>query len=274
MPMQRRFPPRSAAAFPALLLALFWSATARADPHIVVEVPRTEIAIRIDADLDDWAGAVWIHLAPDAPHVSTGWSSRLRDDGTEPEGTPLTSADLSGTFALRWDARHLYLAASITDNVHDTVDDDPSRWYCRDAVSLFLDVPFDGDGSGWIAGDHAFCFVASPDLPQQHWWRHGEPEGHREMPLPEDIPVAVTLTAVGYDLEAAIPMDLLTSLGGGGGGGPLSPTTPPASPSWSPTRTAALTLLEGSCSTAAKAMMTVAGRSSASLLPATYPLLL
>ena len=210
--MQRRLLPCSAAAFPALLLALFWATPTRADPHLIVEIPRTEAAIRIDADLDDWDGAGWIGLSPDAPHVSTGWSSRLRDDGTEPEGTPLTAADLSGSFALRWDESHLYLAARITDNVHDTTDEDPSRWYCRDAISLFLDVPFDGDGPGWIAGDHAFCFIASPNPPRQHWWRHGEPEGHREMPLPDAIPIAVTLTARGYDLEAAIPMDLLTDL--------------------------------------------------------------
>jgi len=210
--MQRRLLLFPTAFFSALLLALFWATSTRADPHLIVEVPHTETAIRVDADLSDWDGVGWIHLSPDAPHISTGWGSQLRDDGTEPEGTPLTAADLSGTFALRWNAHHLYLAARITDNVHDTTDDDPSRWYCRDAVSLFLDVPFDGDGPGWIAGDHAFCFVASPDLPRQHWWRHGEPVGHREMPLPDAIPIAVQLTAHGYDLEAAIPMDLLTDL--------------------------------------------------------------
>ena len=66
----------------------------------------------------------------------------LRDDGpTEPTGTAGTAADLSGTFALQWDEKWIYLAAQVTDNVHDIQKGSPREWYFRDAVNLFLAVP-------------------------------------------------------------------------------------------------------------------------------------
>ena len=59
-----------------------------------------------------------IRFAPGAPQMSS--VNVLADDGaTEPWGTAGAAADLSGSFAFQWDEDWLYLAAQVTDNVHD-----------------------------------------------------------------------------------------------------------------------------------------------------------
>ena len=109
---------------------------------------------------------------PTAPYISRAPANRLWHDGAaEPPGTAGTARDLSGRFSLRWDEGWIYLAASVSDNVHDVAGGDDQDWYFKDSVSLFLDVPNDGDGSDWIAGDHA-SFVADPSYPAHgKWWR-------------------------------------------------------------------------------------------------------
>ena len=197
-----------------LLCLLLLPASSRANPHLRVDVPRALESVEIDALFSEWDSAPWHYLAPGAPYVSTEANSQLQDDGPiEPPDTPLTAADLSGRFSLQWNPDGLYLAARITDNIHDTSGAEPWQWYVKDAVTLFLDVPFDGDGPAWITGDHAFSFVADPALPPGgRWWRHGDGQGHREMPPPDSVTLAVRLTEKGYDLEAAVPLELLTDL--------------------------------------------------------------
>lgn len=185
---------------------------ASANPNLVVEAARRAKPPIIDAEFADWEGALWLELAPVSPHEARGYS-RLRDDGGEPPGTARTAADLSGTFSLAWDDEAIYLAARITDNVHDIEGGKHSQWYFKDAISLFLDIPLDGDGPGWVEGDHAFSFVADPAYPPYgKWWRRGERAGHLESPAPADTRMAVRLIAEGYALEASVPMATLTRI--------------------------------------------------------------
>jgi|APSaa5957512622_1039677.scaffolds.fasta_scaffold05491_1 serine phosphatase RsbU (regulator of sigma subunit)/ligand-binding sensor domain-containing protein len=180
-------------------------------PTLIVEIERTETPPIIDGNISDWSQENWIQLGQDAPYMpldSNPWS-KLQDDGaTEPKGTATTDADLSGSFALRWDEEWIYLAVQVTDNVHDVVGGNREQWYFEDSVSLFLDIPLDGDGSDWIKGDHSFSFVADPTYPDSgKWWRNGENVGDI---APPETKLAVELGKGGnYILEAAIPMSAL-----------------------------------------------------------------
>jgi hypothetical protein len=180
-----------------------------AERDLVVDCERIAVAPRLDGDLSDWSQAVWIPFGPEAG--TAAWQRAwLLADLAEPPGSAQTDDDLSGAVALRWDEEFVYLAARVTDNVHDTDSPQSQAWYQRDGIALFFDTPRDGDGSGWVSGDHALHFTADRD-PEPHgrWWRRGTPEGHRESPAPTGVSHGVRLTARGYDLEARIPLELL-----------------------------------------------------------------
>jgi hypothetical protein len=191
-----------------LALALGAAGRAQAHPNLVAEAARALVPPRVDGDLEEWRGARWLELAPGDSLVS----GRLGDDGpAEGRGVAGTAADLSGRLALQWDDQWLYLAAQIRDNVHDVEGGDPGRWFCRDGVALFLDVPGDRDGPTWFVGDHAFAFTADPALPPEgRWWRHGDQQGRQEGLAPPQTRLGVRLEGSGYTLEAAIPMAVLS----------------------------------------------------------------
>jgi len=187
-------------------------ATSHANPNRVVEAARRDIPPAIDADLSDWPDALWLDLTPFPPHEARGYS-RLRDDGREGFAIAETTADLSARFTLAWSDTALYLAADVTDNIHDVDGGSNRQWFFKDAVALFLDLPLDGDGPGWIEGDHAFAFVADPTYPRgSMWWRRGERAGHRETPAPPGTRMAVVRTEKGYILEALLPIAPLTTI--------------------------------------------------------------
>ena len=184
------------------------------DACLVVEVERVISPPSIDGKLDDWSDARRVAFAPGAPHLTTAPAYRLRDDGaTESAGTSGNSRDLSGDFSIRWSDDGIYLAAWVHDNVHDVEGTDSEKWWHKDSVSLYLDVPRDGDGGAWISGDHAFTFVADAAMPDDViWWRHGDGRTHRELAAPSTVRMAVEVTGDGYTLEAAIPMAVLEGL--------------------------------------------------------------
>lgn len=72
-----------------------------------------------------------------------------------------------------------YMAARVRDNVHDVANSgESSRWWQRDAVTLFLDISVDGDGNRWIPGDHGFALAADPSAPDDAiWCCHGDAGG-------------------------------------------------------------------------------------------------
>jgi len=180
-----------------------------ANPVLVVEAGHAVRPPDIDGDLTDWRAVHRVPFYENGPHVSTRSDFVLRDDGDEPAGTARTPADLSGHFAVQWDHEAIYLAAWISDNVHDVEGRADFEWWYKDSVSLFLDVPRDGDGSEWREGDHAFSFIADPTRPANGaWWRRGD-QGRQESPAPAGVRYEVRLHDGGYTVEAAIPMDLL-----------------------------------------------------------------
>lgn len=183
-----------------------------ADARWTLEAEATPVAPVIDGLLDEWQDAPKIAFGPGAPHVSSNPAYQLRNDGpSEPAGTVGTVADLSGQFSIRWDEDAIYLAAWVRDNVHDVRGPSSERWWEKDSVSLFLDVPRDGDGPSWISGDHAFSFVADPaPSADAVWWRHGEGKNHVEVAAPDEVRRAIRLTGDGYSVEAAIPMTVLS----------------------------------------------------------------
>ena len=175
---------------------------AKTHPHLMVEIGYAKTPPEIDGNVADWPATGWIWFAPDIGFVTT----ELHDDGpTEPKGTALSYRDLSGWFALQWDEEWLYLSVRATDNVHDIDGGTVSQWWMKDGVTLLLDIPLDGDGTTWIAGDHAFSFTADDTYPDSaSWWRDGTFEGRL---APPETQLAVQLGEEGnYTLEAAIPM--------------------------------------------------------------------
>ena len=191
-------------------ILLLTVATSHANPNQVVEAARRDTPPAIDADFSDWPDALWLDLVPVPPHQARGYR-RLRNDGHEGFEIAETAADLSASFTLAWSDSAIYLAADVTDNVHDVEGGSSREWFFKDAVTLFLDLPLDGDGPGWIEGDHAFAFVADPTYPHDGmWWRRGQPEGHIETLAPPGTRMAVVRTGKGYALEALVPVPPLT----------------------------------------------------------------
>ena len=140
-------------------------------------------------------------FAPNLPHKSRGYS-RLHTDSNEELATAVTADDLSAEFSLAYNHTAFYLAARVTVNVYDIDGGEEHQWYFKDAITLFLDIPSDGDGPGWIEGDHAFAFITDGSM----WWRRGDRAGHIKSSAPKDTRMAMQKTPRGYTLEASIPM--------------------------------------------------------------------
>jgi len=64
----------------------------------------------------------------DPPHESRGYS-RLPTDSNEELTSAETADDLSVEFSLAWNDTAFYLAARVTDNVHDIEGGEEHQWY-------------------------------------------------------------------------------------------------------------------------------------------------
>ena len=124
-------------------------------------------------------------------------------------------ADLSATVALLWNDDYLYVAAEVMDDVHDVGDSVPGQWWWEDSISLFFNLSGDAQGDQWLDGDNGFSFLfAEAGTAGAVWWRQGHDSGVEEIPGGQGVEVAVEFTAMGYVLEAAIPMkDLSANIG-------------------------------------------------------------
>ncbi|MGD8997928.1 MAG: protein kinase [Anaerolineae bacterium] len=142
----------------------------------------------IDGELREWEGPYY-----DVPYTVH-----------DPEAAWYGRSDLSGRFAVRWDAQNLYLGVEVTDDVHVQVrtgegiweGDDVEIQIDADLAADFSDVQLSSDDGqiGFSAGDFASL------RPEAYIWRPADREQAGEM-----IDLAVQQTVGGYILEAAVP---------------------------------------------------------------------
>jgi len=141
----------------------------------------------IDGDLADWG-----NLSYTANVVTFGadkWSN---------------SSDLSAAYDLEWDADSLYLAVSVTDDVHSQ---SHSGYYIYegDEVEIMLDADLAGDFNNNALSADDYQIGLSPGN-----FSSLSPEYYRFFPSgfgasPSGVIVKAVQTSAGYDLEARIP---------------------------------------------------------------------
>ncbi|MCB9233791.1 MAG: hypothetical protein H6581_19195 [Bacteroidia bacterium] len=163
---------------------------ASADHLIPIEAPYLPFTPKIDGDLSEWKNYAFTDGMWDLQRVSkASWydphKNRLTDHGNEP---PL-EMDLAARYYLAWDDESLYLGAEVFDNVNDVTESKhaPKRWYYKDAVAWFFEMPADSKADTFGTGDHGFAFIADSTYPDYGaWWRHGTlQETFVEEPLPK-----------------------------------------------------------------------------------------
>jgi len=119
--------------------------------------------------------------------------------------------DLDATVALLWNDDYLFVAAEVTDDVHDVGDIVPGQWWWDDGISFFFNLSADMEGDGWLDGDNAFTFLFTGEQTENAvWWRQGHNGGAKEMPAGPGVDRVVVMNEGGYVLEAAIPMTQLS----------------------------------------------------------------
>jgi serine/threonine-protein kinase len=148
-----------------------------------IEMPPT-----VDGRLDEWDGPYY-----DVLHVSH-----------DPEGTWYGRSDLSGRFAVRWDANNLYLGIEVTDDVHVQVRTGDKIWQ-GDDVEIQVDADLLADFSETeLSGDDGQVGLSAGDFvsrrPEAYIWRPADREQAGTM-----IDLAAQQTDAGYRLEAAVP---------------------------------------------------------------------
>lgn len=154
-------------------------------------IPLISIRPEIDGNLSDWSGTAFssgtwnLDRVKQAPWYD-GKRNKLEDHD---ELHPFTANDLSATYYMALDGEYLYLGAEVSDNANDVTESKhaPRRWYYKDAIAWFLEVPRDTINETFGAGDHAFAFVVDSTMPDYGaWWRHGnDSTNFIEEPIPQ-----------------------------------------------------------------------------------------
>ena len=143
----------------------------------------------IDGQLDDW---------PAPRPIRIGLNTGERQDPAD--GPPTGADDLSAEAAVRWDARALYLAVTVTDDIHRNDSRDGALWDGDGLQIGFTPAP------DTVAATMVELGIAlTPAGPQVWCWRNGagKPTG------PVQFPHAVIRDATQTRYELAIPWSLL-----------------------------------------------------------------
>ncbi len=161
-------------------------------------VPRLSQSPSIDGDLQDWKEQAFTDGLWDIFRVRTSpWYAPSRNRLTDHGNEPSPEQDLNARYYLAWEDSCLYFGAEVHDNYNDVLDPRhaPKRWYYKDAIAFFLEIPQDTLSESFGAGDHGFAFVIDSTYPDYGaWWRRGTPDTNfLETPLPS--------TAVQYKLR-------------------------------------------------------------------------
>ncbi len=209
---------RSSLAF-FILLALLRPGLHHGDAGIcygqTIEIPELETLPSIDGDLSEWkdyafSDGLWdIHRVMNAPWYEPK-RNRITDHGNEPS----PEQDLAARYYMAWANKYLLLGAEVRDNVNDVEESRhaPKRWYYKDAIAWFFEIPRDTIPEKFTEGNHAFAFVIDTTKPDYGaWWRHGtQQEAYLEEPLPmEGTTYAIILKESGYILEVKLDLETL-----------------------------------------------------------------
>lgn len=180
-------------------------------------IPHRASEIKIDGSLDEWKQHAWTDGAWNLDRVKDApWYEPKRNRLVVDAGEDTTAIDLEATYYLSWDKNYLYFGAEVRDNHNDVMDTlhEPKRWYYKDAIALFMELPKDTVPEKFQDGDHAFCFVADASMPSYGaWWRHGSADTtYLEEPIPTgSVDYRIRMNpwdriAADYTLEARIKL--------------------------------------------------------------------
>jgi hypothetical protein len=146
----------------------------------------------IDGSLAEWADVPgWTSAF--VVYQTAGW------DGSD---------DLQATWRLAWDATNLYIAIEVLDDIH--VQTQSGNLIFRgDSVDMQVDTNRTGDFGPGLSPDD-FQFTLSPgdfvSLPPSAWRSQGSTDGRiLDAPGGHHVTMTAQRTAVGYNVEAAIP---------------------------------------------------------------------
>ncbi len=145
----------------------------------------------IDGNLNEWLGVTPI-LAAHRTFEDAGW------DGSE---------DLTAAWQLAWDNSNLYLAVTVSDDIH-AQNQSGNLIFQGDSVDMQLDTNRAGDLSNSLSGDD-FQITFSPGdfntLPPSVWRWTADSNGRIVDAPDHGIIVQAQRTATGYTIEAAVP---------------------------------------------------------------------
>lgn len=101
------------------------------------------------------------HGSSDKPHID------LMTQGRQDMNLPYQGAqDLSGTIALSWDDDHLYVEATVIDDVYDQADSKGNMWR-GDSIQFAVAEGLPGSSESW----YEFGMALTPEGPELFRWR-------------------------------------------------------------------------------------------------------
>lgn len=146
----------------------------------------------IDGNLSEWT-AVAVTESSFRVYSHSSW------DGSD---------DVSAAWQLAWDANNLYIGVSVTDDVH-VQNQTGNQIFRGDSVDMQFDTDKDGDfGDGLSPDDFQITFSPGDfaGLPPSAFRFQGTNNGRiQDAPGGNHVTIAAQPTALGYNLEAAIP---------------------------------------------------------------------
>ena len=157
----------------------------------------------VDGRLDDWNTLV--------SRTGIGWTpiSNVVYDSACSNRFPGNEAavDFAGEVLFAYDDTYLFVAFQVTDDGSVTYTGADNRFFLGDGPQLLLDLDLNGDlnDTGLSEDDVQIDFLPQPDAPRAALWQLST--------LTSDLivaaPAAVSRTATGYIVEAAVPWNVL-----------------------------------------------------------------
>jgi hypothetical protein len=164
---------------------------ATANPDGQVTAVRLLTPPTIDGNLDEW-GSIPPFTAPHIVEQESTWDSTM---------------DVESLWRVGWDEQNLYLAVAVTDNLHVQTSETKFA-YLGDSLELQFDTNIQADYGPGVNSDD-YQYVVSPgnfsDRAPGAFRFRGDAQGVMNDFIGSGAQVAARQTAVGYNLELAIP---------------------------------------------------------------------